>query len=325
MNPFTNCRIVGAGISPEAYHRSEEKRGSRDFPVSKSMLSEFTSCPARWIHGFTRSESKALTNGSLVDCLLLTPEKFDQKYIECPAKYPAAKTGEIKPWSWAANYCKEWRETNKDREPIKSKPLEEARAAVSTVRADSDLAEMLDAAQKQVMVIGEYNDAVTGLLIPVKALLDIVPLATGRFGKFLIDFKTCRSAAMRTWTRDCFDFGYAIQAAFHSDLYCAATGEDRPTFTHIVQESVAPYHVEKRILSLEFVELGRGQYMSALALYCRCLATRTWPGYHADTVIDGFQLVQPEAWMMMAGDNRPFEVTERDEPKPIPIDDDLIP
>ena len=336
MNPFTNCRVVGSGINPEVYHAVTERRGHRDYPVSKSMLSEFASCPARWIRGYERPESKALTNGSLVDCLLLTPEKFDHTYFVLPETYPApathakVKKGEISagdplPWNSNASVCEAFVEANKGREAVKTKEYLEARSAVSTVLADSSLSEMLHLAQKQVMVVGEYHDRATGITVPAKALLDIVPAKDGTFGKFRIDFKSCRSAAMRKWVRDCFDYGYGMQAAFHGDLHDAATGEDRPSFAHIVQESVAPYHVEKRLLSVEFVELGRGQYMSALALYCRCLSSGVWPGYHADTVIEGFQLVQPEAWMVMAGDQRPFEINERDEDKPAEREDDLIP
>lgn len=305
-----NCRIVGSGIDPEAYHKTDEKRGSKTFPVSKSMLGDFAACPARWIRGYTRPETTALANGSLVDCLLLTPEKWGEKYIECPSHYPASKTGEMKPWTFQATYCKEWREEHRGLEPVKSEELEEARAAVSAVLEDRELHDMLAVAQKQVMVVGEWEDKATGLTVPVKALLDIVPAKDGPFGKFLIDFKTCRNAALRKWTRDCFDFGYGMQAAFHSALYVAATGEDRCAWGHIVQENVAPFHVERRLLSSEFLELGRGQYTSALALYCRCLATDTWPGYYAQTEIEHWQLVQPEAWMIAAGDVREFSNAE---------------
>ena len=309
-----NCRVVASGVDPEAYHRTSEKRGTPTYPVSKSMLGDFAACPARWIRGYTRPETKALTNGSLWDGLLLTPEKFGEKYIECPSQYPGAN-GEMKPWTFQATYCKSWREANKGLEPVKSDDLEDARAAVAAVLENPDLEEMLRGAQKQVMVVGEWQDRATGLVIPVKALLDIVPAKAGPFRKMLLDFKTTRNASMRKWTRDCYDFGYGVQAAFHSDLYVAATGEDRCCFGHIVQENVAPFHVEKRALTCEFITLGRGQYMAALKLYCQCLATNKWPGYDAYIEIDGWQEVSPEAWMINAGDFREFS-TATDEPQP---------
>src|SRR3990167_4631910 len=311
---FRNAHIVGTGIDSAAYHRTSEKRGAPTFPVSNSMLGDFAACPARWIRGYTRPETKVLITGSLVDCLLLTPEMFGEKYTECPAQYPGAK-GEMKPWTFQATYCKEWRKANKGLEPVKSDDLEEARAAVSAVLEDTELEEMLRGAQKQVMVVGEWHDRATSLVIPVKALLDIVPAKAGPLGKMLIDYKTTRNASLRKWTRDCYDFGYGTQAAFHSFLYVTATGEDRCSFGHIVQETVAPFHVEKRVLTSEFVTLGRGQYMAALKLYCQCLATNKWPGYYAQIEIDGWQEVSPEAWMINAGDFREFS-TATDEPQP---------
>lgn len=323
-SPFINAKVVGSNISPEAYSKSTEPRGSKDFPMSRSALLSFSQCPARWKKGFTGPASKALANGSLVDLLLLTPDKFDDHYIELPSTYPDKKTGEEKKWNGNSSWCKEFVEAHKDREPVKSEPLEEARGAVSVVLSDPMLAEMIQGAQKQVMVVAEFKDAATGLVVPVKGLIDILPSIQSVWSKMILDFKTARSANMRTWTREVFQFGYACQAAFFLDLYCAATGEDRCTFGHIISENIAPFHVEKRILSVEFVEVGRGQYLSALALYCRCLATNTWPGYYAPVENENWQLCQPEGWMTLAQDARQFY----DEAKPDTCetrDDDLIP
>lgn len=289
----------------------------------------FAACPRRWIDGYVGPESKAKSNGNLVDTLLLMPDKFSEAYVECPATYEAtgmrcpicktvtdAKTCRAckcdrepvkitKDWDWTATVCKEFREANKGKEPVKSDVMIEARSAVKVMKDDALLDQLLLESARQVMVVGEYKDKVTGLTIPVKALLDIAPSKNSQFGRMLLDFKTTRCAAMRAWQRDCFQYGYAAQAAFHTDLYVAATDEDRCTWGHIVQENVPPFHVEKRILSSEFVDLGRGQYLSALALYCQCLSTGRWPGYYAQTTIESWDLVTPEGWMVMATDTRP--------------------
>lgn len=346
-NPFTNAKVVGSGIDPEAYHRTDEKRGTRNYPMSNSVLGLFEPCPARFIGGYESSDSSSKSTGNLWDTLLLSSHQFPSKYVECPATYEdigmecpicksvtdaktcrACKCDRVeirtpKPWDWGTTICKDFRKANAGKEPVKAELMQEARAAVSTVRADESLASLIDNAQRQVMVVAEYKDPATGITIPVKALLDLVPDKDGPFGKLLVDSKTTRNAAMRPWQRDCFQFGYGRQAAFHTDLYVAATGEDRNTFGHIVQENIAPFHVEKRILSEEFVELGRAQYMAALALYCRCLATGDWPGYYAPVVLDGWALVSPDAWM--AGTEQrptdppptqPYAVAEDDVPTP---------
>lgn len=81
---FTNARIVGSGINPESYHRTSEKRGTVTYPVSNSMLGLFEPCPARFFRGYERPESAALENGSLVDCLLLQPDQFENTYVQIP-------------------------------------------------------------------------------------------------------------------------------------------------------------------------------------------------------------------------------------------------
>ena len=349
MNVFQNCRVAAANVDPEEYSRTDEKRGSLAYPMSRSELLSLSACPARWRAGYIRPESKALANGNLIDVLLLQADKFVDRYVECPATYETtgmrcpvclsvtdSKTCRsckcdrepvkiTKEWDWKSTHCQEWKEANKGREPVKAEAMAEARTAVQTVMADPVIADMLANAQTQLMVVGEYADKATGLVVPVKALLDIVPSSSGQFSKWLLDFKTSRSAAMHAWTRDCFNYGYACQAAFHSALYCAATGEDRCTWGHIIQENVAPYHVEKRILSVEFVELGRNQYLSALALYCQCLSKNVWPGYYAQTTIDGFDLVQPDAYMLAASDSRPLEAPEEPTTETLAHSEDIIP
>lgn len=322
MNPFTEAKIIGSNVSNDDYRKQDKERGDPAYVMSRSELMTFSECPARWRRGYVRPQSKALSNGSLVDTLLLTPDRFQEVYVECPQTYESlgmkcpscltvtdSKTCRackcdrepfrvLKPWDTKSKTCQEWIEAHPNLIPVKFDHMQETGKAVAAIREDELLADMLDSAQKQVWVAGAYKDRHSGLVIPVKSLLDIVPAQNGPYGKWLWDFKTCRSASTHTSQRECFAYGYAAQAAMHSDLYIAATNEDRSNFAHLLQESIDPFHFERDLLSVEFVELGRMQIMSALALYCRCLSTNRWPGYPAQTIIEGFRLLQPEAWMV---------------------------
>lgn len=316
-NLFTNARIVAKGADPDAYHAQTVERGDIAFVISKSQLIEIWRCPLRWREGYELEASKAKDDGSLVDCLLLTPTQFHERYAVVPHEYQDQKTGEMKPWNFNATVCKKWKDDNAEREPVKHDALGEAQAAVKKLRNHPVIHRILDGASTQVWVEGDYKDRATGLTIHCKALLDVVPAANGPHGKLLADLKRARSAAPRVWGRQVFQLGYDMQAAFHGDLYRAATGEDRTDWGHIVQENFAPNHIELFLLSSEYVERGRGQYLEALQLYCQCLKTGQWPGYEARVVVDGFQIVEPEPWMLTTGGGREFWAEAENKPTEI--------
>jgi len=119
----------------------------------------------------------------------------------------------------------------------------------------------------------------------------------------LADFKTCSSAHPRSWQKHVHDYDLHTQAGLYLDLYNAATGEQRDEFRHILQESFKPWQVAKRILSVEFISLGREKYKRILKRYAACLKSGHWPDYDEggphDVVLDGWLTTQPVDWMVM--------------------------
>jgi len=303
-NPFTECKVVGT-VERDAYCRSEHPRGHPAFAMSRGELMEFNRCPHRWLMGYKSEETKATEWGTLLDCLALTPERFDDEFAVTPETYPATPKRkddpiEQKPWNKNATYCKEWEDGQDGKIVVKSELMTAAQEAVKVLTADLDIFEILRQSEKQVMVVGEYKDQETGLSIPVKGLLDLLPDLNRRFGKSIADLKSCINGSPYPWTRTVFERGYHVQGAFYLDLYVAATGEDRIDFLHVLQESFAPWETGKRILSQEFIELGRLTYLTALKRYCQCLLSKKWPGYDSEgrMVLNGWNLTQPEAWMV---------------------------
>lgn len=324
---FINPKVVGSGIDPDSYHKSLVNRGDPKFEMTRSALCNFALCPERFLHGYEPAESKAKDGGDLLDVQFLDQQRFYRDYEEIPATYKDAKTGEVKPWTMAANVCKEWRDDpkRKGKTLVKSDDLTASRIALAALKKDDFIASLMAGAKTQVLVTATYVDRDTALEIPVKALVDIVPDMNGEHHSILVDFKTCRSAEIHAWTKSVFSFNYHIQAALHLDLFVAATGEDRNTFCNLIQENVPPYQIERRMLSQEYLELGRNAYKSALAFYAQCLASNHWPGYYAETEIGGWQLVSPLAYMAMA-DNTPMRRSAAVESATQPAsEDDLIP
>ncbi len=303
-NPLQNGKLIGANYRPSDYFIDPYERGDKRFVMSRGALVEFAHCPHRWRAGFTRQDSKATDFGSLLDCLLLTPERVNEQFIVPPKEYPegceypetkGAKS--LKPWSgrkskWGAA----WLDDHKHFTVVKNEELMATRNL--TDRLATEFVEILEGSQKQVRIDAEYRDGATGLVIPIKTLIDVLPSE-----RSIYDLKTANSAHVATWSKFVFAFGYHVQAALYLDAANAA-GLDRIEFFHFGCESQSPFETFKRYISEEFVQLGRATYISALKRYCQCLVNNKWPGYDdaaTEKLLDGTPIIAPLPWMMSQG------------------------
>ncbi len=303
MNPLSNAKIVGENVDPRVYHAPNANRGDLSLVMSASQLKAFLDCPEEWMAGVEDEATKSTDFGSMVDCLLLTPAQWDANFFVTPQTYPDAKTGEPKAWTLKANYCKDYEQTHgAGKQIVKASEFLDAEQAVKALTQVPLIRDIVFGSNTQVHVTSEYHDEETGLVIPLKRLIDLVP---GKpFDKSLMDLKTCRSVHPRAFKSHVHEYGYALDAAFSLDIYNAATGEDREDFRFIIQKNSAPWTTGLRLLNKEWVDFGRRQYIAALQEYAHCLKTGKWPSHEeraalrGEVVIDGFMQVSPEAWQM---------------------------
>lgn len=323
---FQNAKVVSVGVNPQDYHNQKEKRGTKEFAISPSSLREFAKCPRRWVDGYESPESEAKKYGSLLDCRLTTPDEFEERYAVRPDTYIAEVKKERveKPWNGNATFCSEWKQQQLDngKEIVTSYEMKNCDDAISRLKSDEIIAAWLDACDMQVLVAGEWHDEKTGLVIPVRCLIDFRPRLETEFAKCLGDLKSTRNASIGAWNRWCFTAGYHIQGAFDTDLYVEATKEDRMTWCFIVQENFAPWQTAKRMLSVEHgLDLGRMEYKRMLELYCRCLKAGQWPDYDGhDESIQGWSLVTAEPWQESRLLFEPKMLTEEPETEEAPVD-----
>lgn len=306
---FENARVIGP-VTQEEYRLQSARRGDAKYVMSRSDLMTFAQCPRRWVAGYREETTKEMDYGTLLDCLILTPERFEASFSVAPAEYPAEvkKVAVMKPWNWNATFCDEWKKVEEanGRTVIKSVQLANAKDAVARMAQDEEIFEIIRGSKTQIMVTADYRD-MSGIVVPMKILIDLVPNVDSRFGRCLADLKTATSASAHAWARQVFSYKLQVQAALYLDIWNAATGESRNEFRHIIQESFAPWEVGKRILSAEFIEDGRSRYKGALARYCACLRDKHWPGYDdqaddfaSDVNLNGWTVTNPEAWMIGA-------------------------
>ena len=306
-SPLVNGKLVAKNYDSRLYIRQADgiKRGDPSYVMSRSSLVAFLKCPSKWIRiGETKDEHTDATEwGTLIDCLLFERERFSERFAIHPDTYPHTKAAtkkspEIvtnKRWNNGADFCKDWREAQGDKICISRNDYESAEAAILRIKEDESIAAVLASSDFQVYATAEYHDEDTGLIIPVKALIDIVPPK-----RSLKDFKTARNADPKKWNRVVYERDYHVQSSMFLDVYNAATGEEREVFQHVVQESSAPFEISKHILADEFIQMGRNKYLEALRLYAKCIAYKKWPTYDElpGDKINGWNITQPEAYMI---------------------------
>lgn len=304
-----NAKIHGVGIDPEEYHNyvpihgdeNSVTRGKEQYIMSRSDLMEFNHCPHRWAMGYKQEKTSALSYGQMLDSFVLDNARFNDNFIIQPETYTNDK-GEIKKWNNNSNTCKAWnaKTLQSGKVIISEKDYSTCVDAQKVLIEDKIIKSVLQASDFQVMVLAEWHDKETGLVIPIKCLIDIVPRKDSPYHMYLADLKSCRSAAPGLWARDVYNYGYHVQGAFYMDMHEAATGEVRNVFSHILQESYHPFEPGKRMLSEEFIELGRDKYVEAMKKYCHCLKSGEFGSYddYTQPVFDGFTCTSPEPWMI---------------------------
>lgn len=314
MNIFKTAKLIGADIDPEVYHRTgEHPRGHREFIMSRGALADFLKCPSKWLRGYESKDTNATKWGSLMDALVLSPDQFDNRFAVYPETYTNEKQ-EVKPWNNNATVCKEWKAKNAGRmfihgekfdsdgepnEETQSPTLGNANRAKMRLMGDARLKSLIDCSQTQVMVLAEYHDGATGITVPFKVLLDLVPdVGHADYRKCLADFKTARDASEHGFTKAVHDGFYDWQGVIYRDAYVKATGEDRTDFLFAVQENQPPYEPALWSLGESWMDDVRGEVLNALAFYCGCLATNQWPSYQITSPVESWGALSREAYML---------------------------
>lgn len=315
MVVISNGKIIGENCDSSAYRTQTVKRGDPAYVMSRGSLFDFARNPIKWLRGKEEDEGTTATDwGSLLDCMVLDRPNFNKRYVTTPATYPAGprhakvRAGEISvgdplPWNSNAAYCDEWISANlQGREVADADDVDGCKLAIYNLLRDEDIANILEHSKFQVMLTAEWRDPDTGMVIPLKALVDIVPnedCPALEAPESLIDLKSTKNAEEESWVRDVAKYGLDVQAALYLEIWNSIPGvKPRTFFKHLISENEHPYYVEKQSLTKEFLDRGKSIYQYALRTYCQCLKTGEWPGYKKRIVVNGWGQTQPTVWQL---------------------------
>lgn len=291
------AQIVKESTPHADYFANGQKRGDAGYVVSSHVLGEILRNAHRWLRGYESPESKSKEFGEVLDCLLLTPFQWPNRFCVQPETY-LAKDGERKKWRNDMRIAEvaQWWAEHEGLQKIDADLNAQVHAAKASLEREERIIDAIKGSKVQVWLQAEYADKETGITIPVKGLLDIVPPADHPiYGQWLVDLKTTSSANPGRFARDVANYNYDMQAALYLDLWNAATGEKRTDFAHVIVENYPPYECRMPLLSHRFLERGRARYGYALQTYCKALKTGEWPGYDKPGT---WPITEPEPWML---------------------------
>jgi hypothetical protein len=209
-----------------------------------------------------------MKHGSLLDCLLTTPELIEDQYIVSP--YAEFRTNEAKAWrdSQAATV-------------IAQSEMHAAEDQKAAILAKPEAAKLIHGARMQV---GFRHK--TPHVFDSKGLIDIVP----DDGETLVDLKTCQPSALeshRALQRHIFEWGYHIQAGAYAEGYSIASGEERTRFKFIFVSNKPPYTVAVVELPLAAILYGAQLSTQGMAKLAECLQRDVWPSmWDGEVTID---------------------------------------
>lgn len=237
--------------------------------MSNSGLKRLRRSPAHFKAGDDpdAEQKPSLRRGSLLHTLVLEPDETGVRYVVKPEGM-----------TFSTKEGKAWRDAVPTGMEIVS--TSEMRAAVrqaANLRAVPEVAALLGEGQAEVSFF--WVDAITGELCKGRA--DWV-FRTPQ-GVILLDLKTSEDASPAGFAKACARYGYHMQAAWYSDGWKAATGEEVLGFVFGAVESAWPNVAEAYMLDDEAIDKGRAECRRLLNLYAECKSADHWPAY-AETI-----------------------------------------
>lgn len=252
-------------VLPSEYHkRLGVKRDNifrEDSWLSKSALWQLNSVSLwRWRFAPPKSKSTlSMSWGSLVDCLLTTPEEFEDTFVFNPYKDFRSKAAQE-----FRDKCKaEWKQI------ISVEDHEAAQMAVQRLQEDPIAGPVIASSRKQVVLLNKLKG------VQFKGLVDLAPANE----PILYDLKTINKFSLRGISSSIHDYGYHVQAALYLKLWNLCHPDDqRNRFRFIWQCNEAPFEVA--VTELPAFDICAGDEWAAHQMERLISATKSgqWPG-----------------------------------------------
>lgn len=166
----------------------------------------------------------AMTRGSLVDCLLLTPEEFPKQFITLPEDAPRRPSkAHIKTMKKGSKteealiFWKAWEAKASSRTLVTKELIDQATERVEDIKGHPVVAELLDCSVRQSIAVCEYKHR-TGQKYQAKAMADLLPDLDSAWGDTIPDLKITdpRDGSLG---RQIINMDWHVQSAWYLDTF----------------------------------------------------------------------------------------------------------
>jgi len=219
-----------------------------------------------------KEDKKHFILGRALHHLMLGEEFFGKLFAVPEKEYPDAKTGEMKPWTFQANYCKQWRlaQEKLGKSVLTRDDVDSLLGMVESLRNHPII--RAGALNGMIERSAFWKDKATGLWVKIRP--DSIPTSSTDF----VDLKTTTSVLWPDLQRTIAECGYHQQGGLIRQGARDLLGISNPTFTLVFVEKTPPYCV--RVVTPLDSDLDRGerQNRAGLDTIARCLKAAHWPG-----------------------------------------------
>lgn len=251
-------------------------------PLSYSSLKQFQKSPQHYIEYILkkRTATDAMYLGNLFDCILLTPERFEETYhvykkIDGRTKAGKEQKLEIQDIWDSGKVC------------VSEDMYYTAKKMVTSVLMDDDAMYYIDKFKYTQSKI-EWTHKPTGL--------KSIGYYDGESDKedkdyFIADIKSAADASEWKFIKQAHDLGYHIQAGGYT-MGAKIKYFKFPDFVNIVVESSAPYGVNVLRATKEYLELAQNEYEQSLVAFKYCLDNNLWHKSYSFIRFDSLRYAQ---------------------------------
>jgi hypothetical protein len=242
-----------------------------------------------WMHSpynpqrIEEDESRALILGRGSHHLVLGEANFKSFFVVRPDEYPDARTGELKKWTRAANYCKAW-EAEKSAAgldiltPAELETIKGIAGILPWQKGLEDSGLLNNAVVRAGALQGLVEHTVIALDretgIWLKARPDVIPTASTE----ACDFKSTSAIDDRSLQRTLDDYRYDMQASLVSRCLEQAADFRLTNFALVFACKSPPYEVAVRELKPFDMDEAAKDVQAAIRTFALCMERGKWPG-----------------------------------------------
>ena len=235
-------------------------------PLSYSALKEFRKSPKHYqLYLQTpKTQTPAMLLGSVVDCLVLEPEKLEKRFLVFDK--PNLRTNDGKAaYQQALESSKEQGLTLIDGET-----LETAKKCRDSLM-DHQMSRTIIESRKRVQIRLKWTHRKTG--IPMIGYVDFEAMAWDT--DFIIDLKTAATADPDDFIRNAAKLDYHIQAGAYLDGY-PRTQFKFPQMAFMVVETSEPFNVSVFYCDNTYTSRARDEYHGSVNAFKYCMDNNLW-------------------------------------------------